>query len=138
MHRIPSVNQPQVSLLSNVYWVFSLPYSPCLGNPLICLPSTPGSNEVRRPGMRLMSTSKGQFGEQGSRLIVDGVPIPVTIRVNGSGYRPVINVFDCLAENSVPGTWVPSKILRQITPVSFRLALPAKLPYLTHFSCVFA
>ncbi len=84
--------------------------------------------------MRLMSTSKGQFGEQGSRLIVDGVPIPVTIRINGSGYRPVINVFDCLAENSVPGTWVPSKILRQITPVSFRLALPANYRITFHVS----
>ncbi len=44
MLRTPSVNQPQVSHPSNVYWVSNLPYSPGRGNLQICLPSTPGSN----------------------------------------------------------------------------------------------
>ncbi len=72
---------------------------------------------------RIERISNGQSGEQGSWLIVDGVPIPTTIRVNGSGYRPVINVLATLqkTQSQVRGF----KILRQITPVSFRLALPA-------------
>ncbi len=45
---------------------------------------------------RIERISNGQSGEQGSRLIIDGVPIPTTIRVNGSGYRPVINVLPAL------------------------------------------
>ncbi len=76
MLRALSANQPQVSHHSNVYWVFNLPYSPGQGNLQICLPSTPGSNRVRGPGMRLMSISNGQSGEQRSRLIVDGASNP--------------------------------------------------------------
>ncbi len=109
MLRTPSVNQPQVSHPSNVYWVSNLTYSPGRGNLQICLPSTPGSNRVRGPGMRLMSISNGQSGELRSRLIVDDVPTPTTNRANGSGCLPVINVFGCPAGNSVLGTWVPSK-----------------------------
>ncbi len=103
-----SLRKP-ATLHSNVYWVFNLPYFPGLGSLQTCLLSTPGSNRVRGPGMRLMTISNGQSGKQRSRLIVDGVPIPTTIQVNGSGCQPVINVFGCLAGNSVPGTWVPSK-----------------------------
>ncbi len=67
----------------------------------------------------------GPFDELGNRLIVDGGLILTTIPASGSGYLPVIFVSGFLARSSVPGTWVPSKFLGEITPVSFRLALPS-------------
>ncbi len=46
-------------------------------------------------------------------------------RPMGPGYLPVIFVSGFPARSLVPGTGGPFKILREITPVSFRLALPS-------------
>ncbi len=72
--------------------------------------------------MRLMSTFNGPFDAPGNRLIVGSGLIPTTVPANGSGYLPVLFVSGFPARSSVPG---PFKILREITPVSFRLALPS-------------
>ncbi len=117
MLRIPSVNQPQVSLLSNVYWVSNLPYSPGRGNLQICLPSTPGSN-----GLRESPTGSQVNKGAGSSSTASQSQLP-----SGSmGLAIDLWSTSCLLCRKLSPRYVgPFKILRQITPVSFRLALPA-------------
>ncbi len=117
MLRIPSVNQPQVSLLSNVYWVSNLPYSPGRGNLQICLPSTPGSN-----GLRESPTGSQVNKGAGSSSTASQSQLP-----SGSmGLAIDLWSTSCLPCRKLSPRYVgPFKILRQITPVSFRLALPA-------------
>ncbi len=80
---------------------------------------------MRKLGTRLIPISKEQFVDQVNQPIVAGAPTLITSRVNGSGCPLGTFVSVYPARSSVPGTLGPFKILRRITPVSFRLALPA-------------
>ncbi len=110
----------------NVFWDFNHRCSPGQGNHLNSPPLTLGYNAVRRFGMRLTHTFREQFlrtQEQANRSTV--VPIQIT----NQGQWVWLSTRDLRlrlpCKKLSPRYVGPFKITRQITPVSFRLALPA-------------
>ncbi len=72
-----------------------------------------------------MSISSRQSGAPRSRLIVDGVPIPTINWCQWVWLSTCDQRLRLPCRKLSPRYVGPFKILRQITPVSFRLALPA-------------
>uniref|UniRef100_A0A671KPH2 Zgc:101569 n=1 Tax=Sinocyclocheilus anshuiensis TaxID=1608454 RepID=A0A671KPH2_9TELE len=52
--------------------------------------------------------------DKSRKLIVTVAPVLNTLQGNGSGCLPEISASDSHAENSVPGMWVPSKLLNKL------------------------